>query len=457
MSFRPILAIAAFAGVLGVVAAAGPAPRPAQAAAGLGSSAAPAAPAYVPGEVIVRYDEGVERADRAEAQRRAGTRFAERVPGGSRRLVIRDGESVGETVDELRRDPRVRYVQPNHVVRAAFTPNDRGRGLQWNFFGEHGVGAPGAWDAAIAARAPGGRGAVVAVVDSGVAYQTRGPFRRAPDLASRGYVRGYDFVDRDRFPNDENGHGTHVAGTIAGRTNNRVGVTGLAYGARIMPLRVLDSRGIGDSVSIARALRYAASRRVDVVNISVELEVPATAAQVPEIISATRAASRRGLVIVSSSGNSGESHVNFPAAAPGVISVGATTIRGCRAGYSNEGPGLDIVAPGGGGDASHRDNPRDDATCRPGATGPSIVQQTFPREGAVRSFSFPRDYVGTSFAAPHVSAAAAMVIATRRVGRNPSPAEVERRLKETARDLGPDGYDQRYGFGGLDAAAALAR
>ena len=459
MSFRPILTVAASAGLLGLLAGAAPASQRAHAAAGVAPStaSAPAAPSYVPGEVIVRYDEGVGRAGRAETQRRAGARFEERVPGGSRRLVIRDGESVGETVAQLRRDPRVRYAQPNHVVRAALTPNDPGRSLQWNFFGANGVGAPGAWDAAIAARAPGGRGAVVAVVDSGVAYQTRGPFRRAPDLASQGYVRGYDFVDRDRFPNDENGHGTHVAGTIAGRTNNRVGVTGLAYGARVMPLRVLNARGIGDSVSIARALRYAASHRADVVNISVELEVPATAAQVPEIVSAARAAERRGLVIVSSSGNSGESYVNFPAAAPGVISVGATTIRGCRAAYSNEGPGLDLVAPGGGGDAAHRDNPRDDAACRPGATGPSIVQQTFRREGAVRSFSFPRNYVGTSFAAPHVSAAAAMIIATGRVGRNPSPAAVERRLKETARDLGPDGYDQRYGFGGLDAAAALAR
>jgi serine protease len=426
------------------------------AAAALAGSVAEA-PAYVPGEVIVRYEQGVGRGARRAVQRRTGTGFAERVPGGSRRLVIRDGESVRRTVAELRGDPRVRYAQANQVVRAAFVPNDRGRGLQWNFFGAHGVGASAAWDAAIAARAPGGRGARVAVIDSGVAYANRGRFRRAPDLARYGFLRGYDFVDRDRYANDENGHGTHVAGTVVERTNNRAGVTGLAYGARVMPLRVLDSRGLGNSLSISRALRYAARRRVDVANISVELEVPATARQVPELTSAARYAARRGVVVVSSSGNSGVREVNYPAAAPGVISVGGITVRGCQANYSNWGAGLDLVAPGGGGDAAAAATPGEAAACHPGAPGPSIVQQTFRRERALRSFGLPRDYVGTSFAAPHVSAAAALLIASRRVGRNPSPATVERRLKETARDLGPEGYDERYGSGALDAGAAMAR
>lgn len=422
----------------------------------LACAAAPAGAAEaVPGEVIVRYAPGAERAERATVQRRTGTRFEEKVPGGSRRLEIRDGESVRETAQELEKDPRVAYAQPNYRVRASFVPNDPGVPVQWNFFGRNGVGASEAWDLAAAARAPGGRGAVVAVIDSGSAYENRGRFRRAPDSSPRRFVRGYDFVDDDPYANDENGHGTHVANTIAETTNNGRGVTGLAYGARIMPLRVLDSRGIGDSLSISRALRYAASRRADVANISVELEGRATARQVPEIISAARFASSRGLVSVSSTGNSGEPEVNYPAAAPGVISVGATTINGCRANYSNDGRGLDLVAPGGGTDAALNDNPRDAASCDPTRGGPPIFQETFARERSVRRFGFPSAYVGTSFAAPHVSAVAALVIATRRVGRNPSPGAVERRIKETARDLGPDGYDDRYGFGLLDAAAAL--
>ena len=92
----------------------------------------------------------------------------------------------------------------------------------------------------------------MAVLDSGVAYENRGRYRRAPDFRRITFVKGYDFVGRDRHPNDVFGHGTHVAGTIAQATNNRLGTAGIAYRARIMPLRVLDWKGSGDSVAIAR-------------------------------------------------------------------------------------------------------------------------------------------------------------------------------------------------------------
>ena len=132
------------------------------------------------------------------------------------------GDTVAETVRELRRDPDVKYAVPNYIARAsAFSPNDPGYRLQWNLFGSYGVNMPEAWDLASARGAPGGRGAVVAVLDTGVAYRRLGRFRRAPDL--RRFARGYDFVGEDRFPNDHNGHGTHVAGTIAQSTNNRIG------------------------------------------------------------------------------------------------------------------------------------------------------------------------------------------------------------------------------------------
>ena len=134
---------------------------------------------------------------------------------------------------------------PDYEVHAAgFIPNDPGRRsdaagdwrkLQWNFFGPSSVNAPDAWEYARAAGVPGGRGAVVAVVDSGVAYERRGRFRRATDLYAGRFVKPYDFVDDDRHPNDEESHGTHVAGTIAQKTNNGFGVTGLAYGVEIMP------------------------------------------------------------------------------------------------------------------------------------------------------------------------------------------------------------------------------
>jgi serine protease len=435
------------------------------AALGLGVlCAAPAAAQYVPGEVIVRYDDGA-------VEREPDIAGAETLPGGAQRAEIVDGESVAETLAELRSDPRVEYAQPNYLARAAaFFPNDPGAGgpgewhaLQWNFYGPAGVNAPDAWEIARALGAPGGRGAVVAVLDSGVAYENRGRYRRAPDLHSSRFVRGWDFVDGDAHPNDENGHGTHVTGTIAQGTNNGTGVTGLAYGVKIMPVRVLDEQGVGDEVDIARGIRFAARKGADVINLSLEFPTNAVTAssQIPEIASALRYAHARGTVVVGASGNSGDARVAYPARASHVIAVGATTVHACRADYSNTGSGLDLVAPGGGEDytagpgESPPDNARDAESCDVGRSSGArdIYQQTFTND--LRSFGLPGGYEGTSMAAPHVSAVAALVIATRRAGANPSPAVIERRLKATARDLGPDGVDRRYGAGLLNAAAAL--
>lgn len=421
--------------------------------------AAPAAAEYVPGEVIVRYSDGAEGA--------AG----EALPGGARRMRIADGDSVAQKLAELRADPGVEYAQPNYLARAAaFYPDDPGLGgpgewhtLQWNFFGPAGVNAPDAWEIARALGAPGGRGAVVAVLDSGVAYENRGRYRRAPDLHPSRFVRGWDFVDHDAHPNDENGHGTHVTGTIAQRTNNAAGVTGLAYGVKIMPIRVLDEQGVGDEIDIARGIRYAARKGADVINLSLEFPTNAVTAssQIPEIASALRYAYARGVVVVGASGNSGDARVSYPARASHVIAVGATTVHTCGADYSNTGSGLDVVAPGGGVDytagpvQTPPGNARDAETCDVGrSTGAQdIYQQTFTT--SLRSFGLPGGYEGTSMAAPHVAAVAALVIATRRLGEHPSPLAVERRLKATARDLGPVGPDRRYGAGLLNAAAAL--
>jgi serine protease len=415
---------------------------------------------YVPGEVVVRYEPGTSRDARADVQRDTGTGFAEDLPGGARTLDIEDEESVRETLHELRDDPDVAYAHPNYVAHAAaFFPNDPGRGapgewtrVQWNFAGEFGVNAPDAWELARASGTGVGRGVVVAVMDTGVAYRNRGRFRRAPDLPVTRITRGYDFVDNDRFAQDANSHGTHVTGTIAQRTNNARGVTGLAYGTTIMPLRVLNAAGDGDGAGIARALRYAARGGADIINMSLQFDVSLRSSDVPEVISAIRYAHRKGVLMIAPSGNEADTDVALPSRAPHVISVGATTEHGCQADYSNGGRAIDIVAPGGGPDAPNFDNPWDEAHCVPGQDGRDIVQETFTRR--FRNFRLVGE-VGTSFASPHVAAAAALVMASGRVGSNPAPEAVERRLEETARDLGPPGFDVRYGAGLLDAAAAV--
>jgi serine protease len=341
-------------------------------------------------------------------------------------------------------------------------PNDPGRGsdlggwaqVQWNFVGDWGVNATQAWDLARAAGAPGGRGAVVAVIDSGVAYENRRPFKRAPDLYASRFTRAkYDWVDHDRHPDDEESHGTHVTGTIAQKTNNALGVTGLAYGVKIMPLRVLDSQGNGDGANIARAIRYAVKHKANVINMSVEFDTSLTAGDIPEVISALHYARRKNVTLVAASGNEGISKVAYPARDPDVISVGATTFDGCLADYSNAGRGLDLVAPGGGQDSTFSGNPRDKANCDPSGADHHIVQETL--WGDVSHFHLV-GFEGTSFATPHVTAAAALLIATKRLGAHPTPAQIKDRLRATARDLGPDGPDSHYGAGLLDIGAALA-
>ena len=397
--------------------------------------AAPAAAAeYVPGEVIVKYREG----------------------GSAQQLQIDEGETVTQTVEELSADPEVKYAVPNLVAHAAsFMPNDPGVNLQWNLFEQYGVGMPEAWTLAESTGAPGGRGAVVAVLDSGVAYENYGRHRRAPDLRPSSFVKGYDFIDEDTHPNDTFGHGTHVAGTIAQATNNGRGVAGIAYNAKIMPLRVLDSYGYGDSVAIARAIRYAAKRDVDVINLSVEFDDYVVASQIPGIIDAIRFAHRRGVVMVGAAGNDelGGGRVAYPARAREMIAVGATTEHGCLAWYSNRGHGLDLSAPGGGNDAT----PSSDAEvplCHPEEGGPSIYQQTFTRKSPTR-FKLVRRYDGTSMASPHVAGIAALLIASGRLGPNPTPMAVQQHLQATARDLGAPGFDSRYGYGLVDGGRAL--
>ena len=407
---------------------------------------------YVPDEVIVRYADGTGGGVAAEVASDAGTEQIGGLAGGSEQLQIEDGDSVRETIAELRSDPNVEYAVPNWQAHAAaIVPNDRAVGLQWNLFGEYGINVVDAWTLAEQMGGRGGRGAVVAVLDSGVAYERRGRFRRAPDLRRSTFVRPWDFIGRDGHPNDVFGHGTHVAGTIAQTTNNRRGVAGIAFSAKVMPLRVLDSDGVGDSAAIARAIRYAARHRADVINLSLEFPAEVRSAEIPDVLSALRYAHRRGTVVVAAAGNQADIAVAYPARARNVIAVGATTVTGCQADYSNAGDDLDVVAPGGGVDAPNSDSVWDLAHCDPDHIGRPIVQQTFVGAG-VRRFGLPRSYEGTSMAAPHVSATVALVIATKRLGRNPSPRAVEDHIEATAR---PTDRPDRYGAGLLDAANAL--
>jgi len=413
----------------------------------LAASGSARAAETVPGEVVVKF--------RAGATAAAAARGPEPV-GHPRTLRV---ASVPAALARLRARPDVVYAVPNVKARAAgYVPNDPGRGttpggwadVQWNFAGPFGVNAPDAWQRMIEIGRPGGRGVTVAVLDTGVAYRARRTFLQSPDLSPSRFVQGYDFVDGDPYANDRNGHGTHVASTIAERTGNGYGLTGLAYNATIMPVRVLDDRGEGDAAAIARGVRWAARRGAHVINLSLEFGTDVRATEIPELLDAIRYAHDRGALVVGASGNDGTPALAYPARATDVLAVGSTTEHGCLSSFSNTGAGLDLVAPGGGEDA-----PLADPLCTPdGLAGRDISQVTLTGPDK-RRFGIPGTYEGTSMAAPHASAVAALAIASGAIGPNPTPAQIERHLERTARDLGAPGVDALYGAGLLDAAAAV--
>jgi serine protease len=434
-------------------------------------------PDYVPGEVLVGYasPSGPAASEVAHTTREMGARAAaaSSTPGDAlvsssteQIIHVRAGRSIWPVIAKLTRERGVRYAVPNYIAHAAgWIPDDPGlshqaqgwQQMQWNFLASAGVDAPDAWAHMFASHHPGGSGVVIAVLDTGVAYRNWQGFRKSPDFGGTHFVDPHDFVAGNAFPLDREGHGTFVAGMIAESTNNGRGLTGLAYGAKIMPVRVLDADGNGNSQTIARGIRYAVTHGARVINLSLEFDISVRARQIPNIISAINFAHRHGVVVVAAAGNDSSSELAYPAAAPSVISVGATTLDRCLAGYSNVGAKLDLVAPGGGDDATLPSDP----DCHPFRNLPAVHQETFldfnsldPGANPDR-FGFPGSY-GTSMAAPEVSATAALVIASRVLGAHPTPDQILAHLEQTATPLGGSQPNDDYGYGLLNAGAATA-
>jgi serine protease len=436
------------------------------AALAVGSAAATGAKAadYVPGQIVIGYEAAQSATVARDLSTRMGVRQAAPAPAPGEQIVkVPDGVTVAQEAARLRRQPGVAYAVPNYIAHAAgsWTPDDPGpRGhasggwqqAQWNFLAPAGVNAPAAWANLIADHRPGGKGVTVAILDTGVAYRNWKNFRKAPDFAGTKFVHPYDFVANNGFPLDREGHGTFVAGVVAEATNNRLGLTGIAYGASIMPVRVLDSDGTGDATTISKGIRYAADHGAQVINLSLEFDVSINSGEIPGILSAIRYAHRKGALVVAASGNEGIEQIAYPARAPDVVAVGATTRDRCLADYSNGGRRLALVAPGGGQDSTLSNDPN----CHPTRNLPNIVQETFRNPTNPDRFGYPRDWFGTSMAAPHVAAVAALVIASGVLGRHPSPDRVLTRLEQTAVPLGGSKPNSNYGYGLVDAGAATS-
>jgi serine protease len=427
--------------------------------------------------------EGIGQAHRVErfATRQLVVKFSGEARG--RTVGLPRGVGVLATARELRAKPNVEYAQPNYAAHASavepepIDPDDPGSlepsatGAaptvggwalrQWDFLDSTGtataklptspggIDAVGAWANLEADGRPGGKGVVVAVLDSGIAYRDWGTeYVRSPDFSPEQFVPGEDFVSHDHLPLDENGHGTHVAGTIAEQTNNGIGLTGLAYGAKLMPVRVLNRKNVGYANRIAKGIRFAIANHAQVINMSFNF---GCGEKVPQVDEALREAYAHGIVTVASGGNlsaatsSVKSCVSEPATGPRVIGVGGTTEGGCIGSYSLAGRGIDVVAPGGG---------------TPAAGCPSIlsrpIYQVTLKSRSTTEFTIPSNYAGTSMAAAHVSGTVALILASGVIPTDLKPKArvraVIKRLKVTARNLG---YPRTLqGAGLIDAARA---
>jgi len=314
-------------------------------------------------------------------------------------VVNPKGRDKAQLMAEMRGLRHVAYVEEDYVATAFLEPNDPYYSSQW---GPADILAPKAWDITL-----GSPNVIIAVVDTGVDYNH-------PDLAAN-YAGGYDFINNDNNPMDDNGHGTHVAGIAAAVTNNGEGVVGISQ-SKIMAEKVLGKDGSGSYSAVANGITHAANNGAKVISISLGGRFSSTTLQ-----NAVNYAWNKGVLLVAAAGNEQSGKINYPAAYTNVIAVSALNPGDGFAYYSNHGKKVELSAPG---------------------TG---IYSTY-MGGGYKSLS------GTSMATPFVSGSAALVLSK---NDRLSNRQVRDILDKTAIDLGTAGRDNYFGYGKVNPYGAL--
>ncbi|MGE5701384.1 MAG: S8 family peptidase [Clostridia bacterium] len=295
------------------------------------------------------------------------------------------------------------FAEPNYLLLPNRKPNDSMyRPYQWNL---PMIGMEKSWDIS-----QGSSNVIVAVVDTGVDLDH-------PEFKGK-LVKGYNFIDNSNVPMDDNGHGTHVSGVIAARTNNKTGIAGMSWNSKIMPIKAIGSDGSGSAFDIAQGIYWATDHGADVINLSVGNYTSSAALK-----EACKYAFDHNVVLVAASGNDASSQPSYPAAYKEVMSVAAVDHRKKQADFSNYGDYVDVAAP-----------------------GVDIASTYISSDYAALS--------GTSMACPHVTALASLI---RSVQPGMKNTEVIKLIQRTAVDLGPPGKDQAYGYGLINVNQALTQ
>jgi len=357
--------------------------------------------AYSPDQILVSFKPGTPAWERAGAHASLGTKAKGRIPQIDVEIVeVPKGRSVEGLVKMYEKNPNVEYAEPDYVVTAtALVPNDTSYAYQKTYM--ESISAPEGW-----AISTGSSGITIAILDTGVNAHT--------DLSGR-LVQGRDIVNGDDDPADDQGHGTMVAGIAAANGNNAMGIAGMDWAARIMPVKVLNASGAGTSSSVAQGITWATDNGANVINMSLGGTTSSTTMK-----NAADYAYGKGVLLVAAAGNDGTSKIQYPAAYDSVVAV-AGLAGDTLATWSCYGEGLELAAPG------------------------SRIYTTT----ANGSYTYAS---GTSAAAPFVAGLSALVLS---VNPSLSPADVRAILATSASDLGDPGWDVQYGWGRIHVESAL--
>lgn len=362
-----------------------------------------ALPPVASDEILLKFKPGVS--SEAKEKERKGNKLSleetipqieverVKVPSGEKEIIL----------ERLKRNPRVEYAEPNYTAEVQeMIPNDPY--FSTNQWGPQKVSGPAAWDLT-----QGSEGVLVAIVDTGISANH-------PDLAGK-VIAGYDYVNNDYDPTDDNGHGTHVAGIAGALTNNQTGIAGICWLNRLLSIKVLNSSGSGYYSWVANGIIYAADNGASVINLSL-----GGSSYSSTLESAVNYAWNKGVVTVAAAGNNANNAILYPARFEKVVAVASTTNTDERWGLSNYGAELDISAP-----------------------GSAIYSTVLNGQYAYKS--------GTSMATPHVAGASGLLIAYKDL---PNTAIIEA-LYQGADDFGDPGWDQYFGWGRLNIYQSLSK
>lgn len=358
--------------------------------------------AFVPDHILVKPAKGVNDAQLKALFAGHGASQIAHIKQIDVRVLKVSQPALEKVLEALSRDNRVEFAEKDYIAQAVGTANDPyyTSGQEW-YLGK--IQAPSAWDITT-----GTSSLVVAVIDTGANYSH-------PDLQGK-LLAGYDFVNSDTDPNDDNGHGTGTSGIVGANSNNSTGMASVAWNVSILPLKVLDASGSGSYSNIAMAINYAADNGARIINMSLGGTYNSSTVQ-----SAVNYAWSKGVVLIAAAGNNGNSTTFYPAACNNVVAVAATDSTDTRTSWSNYGSYVDLSAP-----------------------GANILTTYNSGYSSVN---------GTSFSSPITAGIAALVASVQPSLSNSQIVDV---LLKNSDDIGAAGYDVYYGYGRVNAYRAVA-